>query len=92
MTPMLSTFTPKEISDEIRYFLSTGKRIRVLFKKKDGTEREAFVTTNQEYIPHKKLPKYVRSVPAGMVVMYDLEKKDWISFHESQALSYSEFH
>jgi len=89
---MLSTFTPKEISDEIRYFLSTGKRIRVLFKKKDGTEREAFVTTNQEYIPHKKLPKYVRSVPAGMVVMYDLEKKDWISFHESQALSYSEFH
>ena len=92
MTPMLSTFTPKEISDEIRYFLSTGKRIRVLFKKKDGTEREAFVTTNQEYIPHKKLPKYVRSVPAGMVVMYDIEKKDWISFHESQALSYSEFH
>jgi hypothetical protein len=92
MTPMLSTFTPKEISDEIRYFLSTGKRIKVLFKKKDGTEREAFVTTNQEYIPHKKLPKYVRSVPAGMVVMYDLEKKDWISFHESQALSYSEFH
>jgi len=89
---MLSTFTPKEISDEIRYFLSTGKRIKVLFKKKDGTEREAFVTTNQEYIPHKKLPKYVRSVPAGMVVMYDLEKKDWISFHESQALSYSEFH
>jgi len=89
---MLSTFTPKEISDEIRYFLSTGKRIRVLFKKKDGTEREAFVTTNQEYIPHKKLPKYVRSVPAGMVVMYDIEKKDWISFHESQALSYSEFH
>ncbi len=92
MTPMLSTFTPKEISDEIRYFLSTGKRIKVLFKKKDGTEREAFVTTNQEYIPHKKLPKYVRSVPAGMVVMYDIEKKDWISFHESQALSYSEFH
>jgi len=89
---MLSTFTPKEISDEIRYFLSTGKRIKVLFKKKDGTEREAFVTTNQEYIPHKKLPKYVRSVPAGMVVMYDIEKKDWISFHESQALSYSEFH
>ena len=92
MTPMLPTFTAKEISDEIRFSLSSGKRIKVLFKKKDGTEREAFVTTNQEYIPHKKLPKYVRSVPAGMVVMYDLEKKDWISFHESQALSYSEFH
>jgi len=27
-----------------------------------------------------------------MVVMYDLEKKDWISFHESQALSYSELY
>ena len=92
MTPMLRTFTAKEIANEIRYFLSTGKRIKVLFKKKDGTEREAFVTTNQEYIPNAKLPKYVRSVPAVMIVMYDLEKKDWISFHESQALSYSEFH
>lgn len=89
---MLSVYTPKEIANEIRFSLSSGKRIKVLFKKKDGTEREAFITTNQTYIPHTKLPKYVRSVPAGMVVAFDIEKNDWISFHESQSLSYSELY
>lgn len=92
MNSLLNTFTPKEIADEIRFLLSQGKRIKVFFKKKDGSKREAFITTNQSYIPNGKLPKYVRSVPAGMVVAFDLDKKDWISFHQSQSLSFSEFH
>jgi hypothetical protein len=89
---MTDIYTPKEISDEIRYLLSKGMRITVRFTKKDGTPRSAIVTTNQGLIPRSKLPKYVRSVPAGMVVAFDVEKMDWISFHESQATSFSELY
>jgi hypothetical protein len=89
---MTDIYTPKEISDEIRYILSKGLCVQVHFTKKDGTERKAIVTSNQGSIPLDKLPKYVRSVPAGMVVAFDVEKKDWISFHESQATAFCELH
>lgn len=82
--------SPKEIADEIRFSLSMGARVRVCFRKKDGTERFAIITSNQAEIPLDKLPKYVRSVPAGMVTAFDLDKQDWISFHESQTIFMSQ--
>lgn len=82
---MQTKMTPKEIADEIRFSLSEGRTIDVRFIKKDGTERTATITTNQAIIPLDKLPKYVRSVPAGMVTAFDINKGDWISFREGQA-------
>ena len=85
---MQTKMTPKEIADEIRFSLSMGGRVHVRFRKKDGSIRMAVVTTNQAEIPQNKLPKYVRSVPAGMVTAFDIHKGDWISFREDQAENY----
>ena len=83
MTPLL-TLSAKELADEVRFFLSEGRFVNVEFRKKDGTQRFAVVTSNLMYIPPHQHPKYVRSVPAGYIVMYDRDKMDWISCHESQ--------
>jgi hypothetical protein len=83
MTPLL-TISSKQLADEVRFFLSEGRSVKVEFIKKDGTRREARVTSNLMYIPPQQHPKYVRSVPAGYIVMFDRDKVDWISCHESQ--------
>jgi|LakMenE18May11ns_1017448.scaffolds.fasta_scaffold9327592_2 hypothetical protein len=83
MTPLL-TISAKELADEVRFFLSEGRSVKIEFRKKDGTQRNALVTSNLMYIPPHQHPKYVRSVPAGYIVMFDRDKMDWISCHESQ--------
>lgn len=91
LTPVKPAYTPKELADDARFFLSEGRYIRIRFTKKDGTERIAVVTSNLSRIPADKHPKYVRSVPAGYLAMFDHDKGDWISCHESQVIGVSQF-
>lgn len=66
------------------------------FTKKDGTLRYAEGTLNQKYLPDapktedtedkpKRAPK---TLPEGTVFYYDLEKKGYRSFNESQLVSW----
>jgi hypothetical protein len=91
LTPTQPAYTPKELADDARFFLSEGRHIRIRFTKKDGTERVAVVTSNLSRIPAHKHPKYVRSVPPGYLAMFDRDKGDWISCHESQVIGVSQF-
>ena len=83
MTPLL-TMSAKDIANEVRFFLSEGRSVNIEFRKKDGTQRTALAPSSLMYIPPHKHPKYVRRVPAGYIVMFDRDKVDWISCHETQ--------
>lgn len=77
----------RDLSLDLRYMLSMGIVITVEFKKKDGTLRKAVITTNQMRMPESKLPKYKRPSNPKMITAFDIDKGDWISFHEDQLLS-----
>ena len=82
--------TTTDIS-ELRTLLSGGYVVNVSFQKKDGTIREAQVTRNLRLIPIEFHPKNVRKVDPKYIFAFDVEKMDWICFHESQFLSLSPF-
>lgn len=84
------TMTTTDIS-ELRTLLSGGYVVNVSFQKKDGTIREAQVTRNLRLIPIEFHPKNVRKVDPKYIFVFDRDKQDWISFHESQFLSLSPF-
>jgi hypothetical protein len=55
--------------------------IRVLFTKKDGTEREMRCTLIESKIPVDKQPKTETTSVAGSAVrVFDLDKLEWRSF------------
>ncbi len=58
--------------------LSRGA-VHFKLKKKDGTTREVFATTNLRYIPSNQHPKGNGPVQQGVVKYYDLEDKGWKS-------------
>jgi len=84
------TMTTTNIS-ELRTLLSGGHIVHVAFTKKDGTEREAHITRNLARIPRDMHPKNVRKVDPKYIFAFDVEKSDWICFHESQFVSLSPF-
>jgi hypothetical protein len=84
------TTTTTDIS-ELRTLLSGGYVVNVAFQKKDGTIRKAQITRNLRLIPNTSHPKNVRKVDPKYIFVFDLDKQDWISFHESQFLSLSPF-
>ena len=84
------TMTTTDIS-ELRTLLSGGYVVDVSFQKKDGTIRKAQVTRNLRLIPLGSHPKNVRKVDPKYIFVFDCDKQDWISFHESQFLSLSPF-
>lgn len=75
----------------LRTLLSAGHIVHVAFTKKDGTVREAHITRNLTFIPIKSHPKNVRKVDPKYIFVFDVEKNDWICFHESQFISLSPF-
>ena len=76
---------------ELRTLLSAGHIVHVAFTKKDGTVREAHITRNLRKIPIASHPKNVRKVDPKYIFAFDVEKEDWICFHESQFISLSPF-
>lgn len=64
--------------------------VRVVFTKKDGTQRSLLGTLNPSLIPEEKQPKgsnRVHSVESQPV--YDVEKDDWRSFRWDSLVSHS---
>lgn len=60
--------------------LNSGKTIRVLFVKKDGTERILIGTSNLSLIPKVDHPRSSdRTVAKGVRRVYDLEIGEWRS-------------
>jgi len=54
---------------------------KVVFTKKDGTEREMECTINQDYIPEDKHPKGVgRAKSEDVLAVFDVHLKEWRSF------------
>lgn len=87
---MTTTATQTDMMLDLRFFLSTGATVTVKFKKKDGTIRTAAITTNQTRMPDSKLPKYKRGSNPRIINAFDVDKGDWISFHEDQLISIME--
>lgn len=64
--------------------------VKVVFTKKDGTQRSLLGTLNPSLIPEEKQPKgsnRVHSVESQPV--YDVEKDDWRSFRWDSLVSHS---
>lgn len=70
-----------------RVRLSNGDLVRLVFRKKDGTEREAVITRNLTCIPVDKHPKFVRADHPDYICGFDIGKGDWIRFHKDALLA-----
>lgn len=86
----MTTTTTSDVS-QLRTLLSAGHIVHIAFTKKDGTVREAQITRNLRLIPLDSHPKNVRKVDPKYIFAFDVNKMDWICFHESQFISLSPF-
>ena len=74
---------------ELKESLQSGE-VKFSYKKKDGTVREARGTTNYNLISENVISnsesdtKTHKEKPADMIVYFDLDKKEFRSFRESQ--------
>ena len=71
--------------EDVRSFMDETGVFYVIFKKKDGTEREMFATTDWANIPDSCLPKGNggkpgKPKPEGLFAVFDLIKQEWRSF------------
>lgn len=78
-----------ETARDIRAALSTGGVCFVKFRKTDDTTTERYITRNQDFIPVNKRPKYVKAEDPHYIVAWDIQKKGWIRFHESNAVEWN---
>lgn len=84
----------EEKQDVIRTLRTAEQGLRIVFTKKDGTQRAMQCTLNQKRIPVEKQPKSLEettdstSVPAAIRV-FDLEKLEWRSFRWDSLISIS---
>jgi hypothetical protein len=84
------TTTAIKTARELRASLSTGAVCLVGFRKLNGEVTERYITRNQDYIPEDARPQYVKAENPHYITAWDVEKKGWISFHESQVLAWEE--
>jgi hypothetical protein len=69
-------------SSDLRLRLQSGV-VKVIFTKKDGTDRTMLATLNEGLIPEDKKPKGTgKKVESGNVfAVYDVEADGWRSFN-----------
>lgn len=68
--------------EQLKKSLRAGKT-RFIYTKKDGTEREAYGTTNLDIVPDNAHPKGVAiDFPDDIIRYYDIDKEGWRSFRE----------
>lgn len=76
--------TDTEAQQHVLQNLRTNEQgIRIVFTKKDGTERSMLCTLSEAKIPQDKQPKTetTTSQTSGSAVrVFDLEKSEWRSF------------
>ena len=57
------------------------EKLKIIFTKKDGTEREMICTLAKDKIPGEKSPKNTGKAQSDYAIaVFDLEKQDWRSF------------
>ena len=68
--------------EDLRHYLHKGV-VKVIFTKKDGTERTMLATLNEELIPEDKKPKGTgkKKDNGETVAVYDVEADGWRSFN-----------
>jgi hypothetical protein len=77
----MTTLTKLNENDVLQNLRTNVEGVRVLFTKKDGTEREMRCTLVESAIPMDKQPKAETSSTAGSAVrVFDLDKGEWRSF------------
>lgn len=75
-----------------KQYLDDGAVVRLVFTKKNGTERVLFGTRNIRHIPPEDHPKgSEQSRKSDTLPVYDLEAKGWRSF-KPDSLKAVEFH
>ena len=79
--------------DEVDKLLNEGKVLWVTFRKVDGSERRMLCTKNpdiisESYIPGEKRTDREHKTPAGVIPVYDIEKRSWRSFRADSVISY----
>ena len=76
----LSDFKVVYTEEAIKERLASGD-IHFTYRKKDGTEREAYGTRNTDIIiVHDAMPSGNGSEKTGVITYYDLNSKGWRSF------------
>jgi hypothetical protein len=70
-----------------RVALSNGEEIFVTFTKVDGTQTMRRITRNLMMIPKEKHPKFIKAEAPGYITGFDLDKGDWIRFHEDNVVA-----
>jgi hypothetical protein len=63
----------------LRQLLSEGRIVQIIFKKKDGTDRQMKATTNLSVVGPENKPKFVRSTSPDVVALFDLDCMEWRS-------------
>jgi len=80
----LNLATDLELQQHVLKNLRTNEQgVRIVFTKKDGTERSMLCTLSEAKIPQDKHPKTetTSSQTSGSAVrVFDLEKSEWRSF------------
>lgn len=69
----------KTIGSDFITALKKGATVKVVFIKKDGSERTLIGTTNLESIPKVDHPRTDRAPAKGVQRIYDLEIGEWRS-------------
>ncbi len=83
--------------EEVASHFSATEKVKVVFTKKDGSERTMICTNNPACIPdeHKTKAKKAgekpaRKTPEGLFVVFDLEAGGWRSFAIAKVISIEE--
>jgi len=63
----------------LRQLLSEGRIVQIIFKKKDGTDRQMNGTTNLSVVGPENKPKFVRSTSPDVVALFDMDCMEWRS-------------
>ena len=79
----------KEKWEETKKIFDLAEKVKVVFEKKDGTERTMICTRSTYLIPEAHHPKGTSTKEQNYEVMpvYDLEKQAWRSFRLDSVVS-----
>jgi hypothetical protein len=70
--------------------IDSNKIYKIVFKKKDGSERILIGTRNEGKIPKEHHPKGIGTVNPAVVTIFDLENAGWRSFKPETLISVEE--
>ena len=90
MEDLKKQFTKDEINTEFE----RSNKVKVVFTKKDGSERTMICTKDSALIPEQHRPKQgsdsatpAKKTPDHLLSVYDLEAKGWRSFTIAKVIS-----